>query len=715
MATSEPLTFEQALEVHRSGDLARAEVLYRSLLQQEPSALVAANLGALLRQRGRLGEAEKLYRWALQHTDPDPLLLANACNLFRSLGYIEETIDLLRQGLRQFVGHPALRQGLALSLHHQGNLAAAISLLEPLVQEYPKIKDLYLELGTCLAKQGNLCEGLSWFERGAEIFPDEIRFLANRISLLVDLGRLNEAERLLPQQRPLHPTLLATEAALLMTNQKLEEALERFKYLIEVEPGNANHWLNLAACQKGLKQMVAPLHSLQRAVALAPQRLDLQQGLASMLVDHGRGEEALPLLLAACDAPDHRDVHQYNLQFAASAARLLPAQELAKRAQAWEERRQLSARPLWRDRIKTKQSNRVLRVGYLSPDFANHPVGRFIEPIFEHHRRDQFQVVALSSGPHHDSLTERLRRHSDEWHDIRFGEDLAVARQLANLELDIIIDLAGYTGNQRLRLLTARPAPIQLSYLGYFASTHLRCIDGWIGDAFLFPRDLEQESGGQALHRLPRCYMAYRPKSVDITDRLSQDPRFRFGSFNHSRKLSKACMELWATVLRAIPDSMLVLKSQSFVERAEIDRIAQQFSSLGVNTNRLELLSWAPNSLEHYQLYGRIDVALDPIPYGGATTTCDALWMGVPVLALAGDGMVGRLSTSVLAGANLSSAIAYSSEHYVQLARLFASRGPRSALDRLRLRQHVQCSPLFDELGLVASLESLYKSLYGQI
>lgn len=712
LTVSDPVALEQALAAHRSGDLVQAELLYKAILERQCCAVTAANLGALLRQRGDQDQAEALYRWALQSAEPDPLLLANACNLLREKGHVLETIGLLREGLRKFVGHPALRQGLALSLHHHGDYADAVALLMPLVQERPQIRDLYLELGTCLAKLGRVQEGLSVYERGSMAFPTDLKLLANRISLLTDLGRLQEAQQLLPHQRPLPSDLLAAEATLLMVGQQPETALERFEQLIQYEPQNANHWLNLAACQKALKQMVAPLRSLQKAVALAPHRSDLKQGLASMLVDHGRGEEALPLLMEACDAPDSRDVHQFNLQFAAAAARLLPTQLLTQRAQAWERTRQLSARPLWRDRLKDTNPERLIRVGYLSPDFANHPVGRFIEPLFEHHRRDQVQVVALSSGPHHDQLTDRLKGYSDEWHDLRFGEDLAVARKVADLDLDLIVDLAGYTGNQRLRLLTARPAPIQLSYLGYFASTHLRCINGWIGDDVLFPPGLESEAGGQILYRLPCCYMAYRPKLISITQRMAPDTRFRFGSFNHSRKLSNACIQLWSAVLRAVPNSVLVLKSQSFVEVAEQQRIAARFYRLGIDPDRIELLAWVQDGFDHLQLYGRMDVALDPIPYGGATTTCDALWMGVPVVSLASDGMVGRLSASVLAGAGLGNFLAYSEDEFVDKASKLASEGIRGYDERLALRQKVERSQLFDEKGLTFAIEELYRNLW---
>ena len=162
---------------------------------------------------------------------------------------------------------------------------------------------------------------------------------------------------------------------------------------------------------------------------------------------------------------------------------------------------------------KRSSPNRRLRIGYLSQDLHNHPVGRFIEPVLKRHDRQQIEVVGVSCGRIHDDHSDKLKEHCDSWLDINGLNDGTAARKVADLELDILVELGGYTGGQRLRLLTAKPAPIQLSYLGYFASTHLQCIDGWIGDKVVFPKGLEEEAIGQTLYRLQRCYMSYEPDS----------------------------------------------------------------------------------------------------------------------------------------------------------------------------------------------------------
>ena len=708
---------QKAAAAHSAGDLQRAEQLYRQRLAQGPfDAQVAGNLGALLRACGRLAEAEAHYRWALGQGQADPLLLANACNLLRERGRVEETLALLQQGLRRHPGHVALRTGLALSLHHAGRIEEALALLGPLRQEQPEAVNLWLETGACLAKRGALVEALVAFERVCALAPEQPAGWGNRLTVLTDLGQLDQAEALLAELPPElagHLNLLSCRAALLLARNQMQEAAALLEKLIGLEPERPEHWLNLAAAQRALKQMVAPMATLEQALARHPDRADLRHAMGTLLIEHCRYGEAVPLLEEALDSPDAKDGQLSSYQFSMAAARVVPAGQLRQRAQDWEQRRALKPRPLWRDRLRDPDPERVLKVGYLSPDFCNHPVGRFIEPVLERHNRRQVEVIGLSCGRHRDAVAERLRGHCDQWHDLRWGDDLACARLIADLQVDVLVDLAGYSSDQRLRLLTAQPAPLQLSYLGYPASTYLHSVQGWIGDPVLFGPQQEQEKGeAELLLKLQRCYLAFRPRAAPEPQRTAADGRFRFGSFNHSRKLSDPCLDRFAAVLRAVPGSLLVLKSISFVEQAEQQRIADRLQQRGIGAERLELLAWVPEGDDHMGLYGQIDVALDTTPYSGTTTTAEALWMGVPVLAVWGQVAVERQAAAVLVGAGLEAAVAADEADLVRRAQGAAAAGPRSAAQRCALRRHVAGSMLCDEQGLVAALEGLYRKLW---
>ena len=709
----------QALQAHGSGSWQLAEEAYLQLLKLQPSADMAANYGGLLRTCGRLADAEAHYQRALQAFPHDPQLLCNACNLLRDQGKAEATLPLLQEALAHHPGHHALRKALALSLHHCNEVAQALRLLPELVAEQPQCLELRLEWGACLAKTEAPEQAVMQFEQALVLAPEDSRALANLITMLVDLGRLQAARERLEQGGgdDQTPRMLGAEAQLLMAEGDVAGALALHQQLTEREPSVADHWLNVAACHKELRRMVAPTEALQQALRLDPSRLDVQLALGSFLVELGRHREGLQLLQGTLDPKQIKDVPFTVHQFVTSCYRLLPAAQLRAEVQRWEEQRAIALKNLCCDRIRDPDPHRRLRVGFLSPDFGNHPVGRFMAPLLEAHDPAQLDLVALSCGRQDDRFTARIRNACSSWHDLRFGRDEEMARYLADLQLDVIVELGGYSSKHRLRPLMARPAPIQLSYLGYPASTFLSCIDGWIGDHACFGGAHQAAECGphEQLLPLPRAYLAYpMPEEASAPQRTAPDPRFRFGSFNHSRKLSDGCLDRFMRVVTAVPGSVLVLKSTTFEEAAERERIHARLLQRGLDPQRLELLPRSAGPAEHLASYGRVDVALDTWPYSGTTTSCEALWMGVPVLTVLGEAMVDRQTASVLMAAGLQAAISATEEEMVAKAVRMAALGPRDQQQRLALRRHLQASELADPASLARALEALYRRLWQQ-
>jgi len=271
------------------------------------------------------------------------------------------------------------------------------------------------------------------------------------------------------------------------------------------------------------------------------------------------------------------------------------------------------------------------------------------------------------------------------------------------------VELGGYTGHSRIAALLHRPAPVQLSYLGYFAPTYLDAIDGWIGDRALFAGLTDHERKAHQLWQVAGGYMTYQPPADLAKPKRIAGNKVRFGSFNHSRKLTTGTFMLYARVLQAAPNSELVLKSISFVEDAERERVRGELAAAGVDRSRVLLLDATESISEHLELYGTMDIALDPFPYGGATTTCEALIMGIPVVTLGGPGMVGRLSSSILAGAGLGMWVANDEDDYVELARKLACEGLRSNEQRQNLQKEILGSALCDPLRLTKELEQIYR------
>ena len=416
------------------------------------------------------------------------------------------------------------------------------------------------------------------------------------------------------------------------------------------------------------------------------------------------------------DSKNIKNIHLFNRQFLGIGTCEYESKYLSSQARTWEQT--CLARfttNLWKDRIQIPVNGRKLRIGYLSADFANHPVGRFLLPVLSNHNKEAIEVWALSCGSHDDWITDHIRKHVDHWVDLRYKKMEENARIVADIGLDVIIELGGFSAGSNIEILCYRPAPVQLSYLGYPGPTYLKCIDGWIGDKALFGQLDEVDRSAHALIEIDGGYMAFDTGGELPMPKRTGKYRFRFGSFNHARKLTQSTIDLFCKVMLANPEAELVLKSISFCEKAEKQRIRQRFKKAGLQSERLKLLDWVEGGLNHLQLYSEIDVALDPIPYGGATTTAEALWMGVPVVALAGKGMVGRLSASLLIHGNKKEWVARDISQYIAIATELAQKGPRSSESRYKLRLEMQESSLANGRRLSQELEQKYFELRHQI
>jgi predicted O-linked N-acetylglucosamine transferase (SPINDLY family) len=359
---------------------------------------------------------------------------------------------------------------------------------------------------------------------------------------------------------------------------------------------------------------------------------------------------------------------------------------------------------------------RRVRVGYVSPDFREHSVASFIEPVLRHHDRNRFEVCCYSSLPVADETTLRIKASVDVWRDIHKLSDGEAARLIRADRIDILVDLSGHTSGGRLGIFAARPAPVQMTWLGYPNTTGLGTIDYRITDGVADPAG-EDAYYSEALLRLDGCFLSYRP----VTDAPEPAPlpalangHVTFGSFNNFSKINPGVLQLWAGVLKQTPGSRLLLKCPALTDAAVQERVSNALRALGIGAERVDLLGHTRTRQEHLALYARVDIALDTFPYNGTTTTCEALWMGVPVLSLAGEHHAGRVGASLLSAAGLADWLADTPEAFVSTAS--GRAGDIDTLARLRasLRQQLQASPLCGaetftrtfEAGLVHALEN---------
>lgn len=360
-----------------------------------------------------------------------------------------------------------------------------------------------------------------------------------------------------------------------------------------------------------------------------------------------------------------------------------------------------------------------LKIGYVSPDFKRHPVGKFIAPIIKHHDHQKFEIYCYGEIKKVDEITEEIKASCDHWRSTLGLTDAEVIEQIKQDQIDILIDLAGHTDDNRLPIFFSKPAPIQASYLGYFATTGIPTIDYWITDHHLHPVDTEEKTS-ETIWRLPRCYVAYQPSpealEVNPLPALSSE-YITFGCLNNFSKLNPFLLSLWAKILQALPQSRLILKSHyhNLDDPEEKQSVELFLQEQGFNLEQVELIDSPTLAEDYFALYHRIDIHLDTFPYNGCTTTCDALWMGVPVLTLAGDRKIQRMGNSLLQAIGLEDWIAHSPEEYVNKAITFAQDLEAIAQLRTSLRERFQKSQLGDVEGLTLALENAYQQMWKKL
>lgn len=353
---------------------------------------------------------------------------------------------------------------------------------------------------------------------------------------------------------------------------------------------------------------------------------------------------------------------------------------------------------------------RTLRVGYVSGDFRNHPVGYFLHSVLAARDRSQIDVTCYSNTPVEDAMTARLRAGSDRWRSIFDSNDDQAADLVRQDRIDILVDLAGHTNSNRLSLFARRAAPVQASWLGYFGTTGVPAIDYVIADRHVVPPD-EEDAFSEQVIRLPDSYLCFSPPAE--AGPVSPQPTgpVTFGCFNNRAKLNPDVFDVWAKVLASVPGSRLLLKSALYADKTIRREITAAFVLSGIQPERL-LFEGASPIAAMFDAYGRVDIALDPFPFAGGATTAQALWMGVPVVTLSGQTWPGRQGASLLHAAGFPEWVAPDIAGYVETARRLAADRPGLAALRGRLRETIAASPLCDAGRFAANLQAAYRDMW---
>ncbi len=457
------------------------------------------------------------------------------------------------------------------------------------------------------------------------------------------------------------------------------------------------------------------IRSLRRAIELNSANATAQYRLGVALCEQGHVTECLDCYRRAIALKPDFENALMNRAFAMSYD---PG---SKPAEIFEAHRAWAALYSPRESVRRRYANRRdpgkrLRIGYVSGDFCDHAVNYYFEPLIARHNRREFEVFCYSSltKSAEDKTTARTKSYADRWISICRLDDKTAAARIHADRIDILVDLGGYTSRSRLALFAWKPAPVQATWLGYISTSGLNAMDYRITDPIVDPEGTDHYNS-EALFRVRAPHFCYRP--FPDAPPVSAPPavaagHVTFGSFNNLPKLTPEVIGLWAQLLRSVPGSRLVIKTVQMRDAPTAAALRSQFESHGIEPGRIDLLAWRVWTVYHLARYGLIDIALDPFPYNGVTTTCEALWMGVPVVTLRGDRPIARVGASFLTAVGLEDLAADDPESYLRKASALARDLPRLAELRFTLRERMRASPLCDEAGFARAMEQAYRHMW---
>jgi predicted O-linked N-acetylglucosamine transferase (SPINDLY family) len=673
------------MDLHRAGDLAGAESAYNLILRQNPDHPGALQLlGAIASQSGRSDEAVALIGKSLALSPVNAAAHSQLGDALMNLGKTDNAIQAYRDAL-------AIEPASVEALNNIGLAYKACNMPEDAVAAFRDALGLRADLPEVHSNMGDALNCLGRFEESMAV--------------------CNEALALRPGYAKAHNNL----GIALMGLGRVAEAIDSYRAALDIDSDYTKAHNNLGDALKGRGSLNEAIASFRRAVTLDPEFAEAFANLGVALLDNGRIDAALAAQRQALEVnPEFAPAHS-NLMYTMSYGDSFTASDILIESRRWNDRHAAPLAALVRPHGNERDPGRRLRIGYVSPDFRSHSVSHFLEPVIAAHDRGGFEIFCYAEIASPDATTARYRTLADHWRPTVGMTDHGVADLVRSDGIDMLVDLAGHTAGNRLLAFAERPAPVQLSYLGYPGTTGMAAMDYRITDRWADPEATSGADHVETLMRLPGGFLCYGPPedAPGIADPPAGSAgHISFGSFNNFSKITAMVVGAWAAILRAVPHSRLILKSSSLDLTEAGDRLHDLFDGHGIERRRVDILGRMPSIREHLGLYGKIDIGLDPFPYNGTATTCEALWMGVPVITLEGGRHAARVGASLLSRIGLEELIARGSDDYVGLAVDLAGDLGRLAALRAGMRRRMAACSLIDATTFTGELEAAYRDAW---
>ncbi len=743
--------------------------LVLTALQRHDDALLVFNRAAAINPRDpilyfnrgvNLQEMEK-FNDALSSYDRAINIRTNYADAFCNKGQVLHQLGRYEESLANSNKAIAIEPQYAEAYNNRGNALLGLKRYNEALASYdkaiainPNYAEAFSNRGVALEELERDGEAIASYERAIAIKPGYTDEHSPRLKALLDLKNIDEEIARLggeDHHKTERAELLNSRGLIQRFLNRKDEALESYEMASSMDANYLPAYKNQGKLLQDLERHAEALSIFQKANSIAPNDIDILASQGSVLLSMERFGEAIEVaeraissspdniaalmcrasvlckMLRFDDAfacydkvlaiqPDYLSAYAgklFNMNYVAKLAKkeIFKAHQLFGTQFGGKSRKIAEKAPL-----QIQSTIRKIRIGYVSGDFRSHSVSFFASPLLRHHDKEKFEIFCYYNDDVTDQQTIKMRGFSDRWRKIKGKDDLRVSEMIMKDRIDILVDLSGHTGHNRLTLFGLKPAPIQVTWLGYPNTTGMCEIDFRLTDVFADPVGIDDEFYTEKLVRLPRTFLCYEgdPKLSNKPDIPFKKNGFvTFGSFNNSMKISDITINAWARILKGVPGSKLLLKTS--IKNDSNDQLLSMFAQNGINEDRIILQGRLEGYADHLNLYGEIDIALDTFPYNGTTTTCEALWMGVPVVAFSGDRHASRVSASILNNVGLPNFVADDVSGYVDLAIKMSKDMPYIGSLRKSLRKKMASSNLCNAKAFATDIEAAYEQMYAQL
>jgi protein O-GlcNAc transferase len=704
----------------RARHFKEAEKQARDLLRHHAkSPQVWYLLGMAIISQGRLEESLEPFRRALEH---DPAMAPASFNL----GFALERLNRLDEALEAYRQTLEMAPQMADAHNNIGNVLLKLKRYEEALVAYEhaislssKAAPFRMNRGDALRDLERLEEAAGAYREAIKIQPDLVEAYISLAYTLVRLWRYEESVAVSQQAIERRPDLLEPYWNMARALRRLgrhDEAIETHRLIIEMTPGDATSYLGLAEALRDACRYDEALGALHQALEMNPQLVGAIDVMAGLLLSMGRHDEAIETYRHGLEyGPDGLFSMHSNLLLAMNYQAGAAPDSILAEARSFGMKAEHKAKPSDRhDNLANPQ--RRLKIGLVSGDLGQHPVGFFLQNAVENLDPERIELFAYATAEYIGPVNQRLRSAIPHWCDAAVEKlnDEVLATRIRKDGIDILIDLAGHTGKNRLPVFAWKPAPVQVTWLGYLGTTGLKAMDYVLADKWALPHG-EEDQFTETPWRLPESYICFSPPDLPVE--VGELPALgkghvTFGCFNNLNKVTDHVIECWARILEKVPGASLFLKTKSLGAVDVREKIVAAFGRHGIAPERLILEGQFASHEDHFRAYHAVDIALDPFPYPGITTTVEALWMGVPVLSLKGDRFISHQGETILNNVGLPQWIAADEDDYVAKAAAFANDLPALATLRAGLREQLLASPLCDAPRFARNLEEALRGMW---